>query len=459
MKYSVNTDIYYGCYGEYTYVRNVADRMDYLYNEICFDILEYIRASEGCGLKQLCSHLLSIYETDSEEELCRDIEAFLKELEEAGILKKTDIPEDAVPIEGHGDLADEPEEYIRDFIQQICCGEQRLLTVCLELTYRCNEKCIHCYIDDPENESSELSFSDYKKLLDDIRGLGCMGILLTGGEPTLHRDFLKIAFYAKQIGLMVDIYTNGLCMDDSMMDQLIALKPNSISFSFYGGNAQSHDIITGVPGSFEKSLRTMMMCKCAGIDTFIKTVVMKQNFDSYEELLKLGRRIHTRVLSSLSVIPTHQGRMPDEFRLMDPDKYKKILELEYQYGLHSTRAASGEREDYVCASGLSALSIDPFGTVYPCNANPIVLGNIRNDEIGAIWNDSDKLRSIRSLRFNQISDRCMSCEDKNWCGICMGNAYRENGCLKPCSDTCILSKVSHEVYKNHAKGGEMNEEI
>lgn len=76
---------------------------------------------------------------------------------------------------------------------------------------------------------------------------------------------------------MVDIYTNGLYVDDGMMDRLISLRPNSISFSFYGGKAEDHDAVTGVPGSFEKSLRTMMTCKCAGIDTFIKTVVIKQN--------------------------------------------------------------------------------------------------------------------------------------------------------------------------------------
>ena len=55
-------------------------------------------------------------------------------------------------------------------------------------------------------------------------------------------------------------------------------------------------------------LSLIHICKCAGIDTFIKTVVMKQNAGGYEELLKLGKRLDIRVMSSLTVMPTHRGK-------------------------------------------------------------------------------------------------------------------------------------------------------
>lgn len=447
MKYRINPDIYYGRYGEYTYVRDVRDRMDYLYNEICFDVLEAVKAGDGCTPEQAADYLSGIYETDSMETLRLDMKQFLAELEQARI------------VAGDGDKPAETQENVRDLIRQVCYDERHLLTVCLELTYRCNERCVHCYIDDPESEARELSFADYRKLLDEIRGMGCMGVLLTGGEPTLHRDFFKIAGYAKQIGLMVDIYTNGLHLDDGMMDRLIELKPNSVSFSFYGGNAESHDGITGVPGSFEKSLRAMMMCKCAGFDTFIKTVVMKQNYEGYEELLKLGKRLNIRVMSSLTVMPTHSGKPAGAYRLMDPEKYRHILELEYRYGLHGTEPVAGERGDYVCASGMDALSVNPYGEIYACNANPVVLGTVGRDDIKTAWDTSEALREIRDMRFHQISGSCDGCADKNWCGICMGNALRENSCLKPCSDTCMISRASHQVYLNHVKGGERDEKI
>mgnify|MGYP003277657491 FL=1 len=456
MKYTINPDIYYGRYGEYTYVRNVRDRMDYLYNEICYDVLEALSAEGGRTPQQLVGYLCTVCEAASGDQadfvdtLRSDMEQFLEELAGDRIVSAEE-PEES--------RAAEPPDRIRDLIREVCYRERRLLTVCLELTYRCNEKCIHCYVDDWESGGGELSFSDYRTLLDDIRELGCMGVLLTGGEPTLHRDFFEIAFYAKRVGLMVDIYTNGLCVDDGMMDRLISLRPNSISFSFYGGKAEDHDAVTGVPGSFEKSLRTMMTCKCAGIDTFIKTVVIKQNVRGYEELLKLGKRLDIRVMSSLTVMPTHRGKPAGAYRLMDPEEYRRILELEYQYGLHGTEPMEGERGDYVCASGLDALSVNPWGEIYACNANPILLGTVGGDGIKSVWNTSEALRGIRELKFHQISGNCSGCADKNWCGICLGNALRENGSLKPCSDTCMISRASHEVYLNHVKGGETDEKV
>lgn len=457
MKYTINPDIYYGRYGEYTYVRNVRDRMDYLYNEICYDVLEALSAKGGCTPKQLAEYLYTVCEADSMDQgnfmdtLRSDMEEFLEELAGERIVAAEEL--------GERRAGAEPPDRIRDFIREVCYRERRLLTVCLELTYRCNEKCIHCYVDDQESGAGEMSFSDYRTLLDEIRELGCMGVLLTGGEPTLHRDFFEIAFYARQIGLMVDIYTNGLYVDDGMMDRLISLRPNSISFSFYGGKAEVHDAVTGVPGSFEKSLKTMMTCKCAGIDTFIKTVVMRQNAGGYEELLKLGKRLDIRVMSSLTVMPTHRGKPAGAYRLMDPEEYRRILELEYRYGLHGTEPMEGERGDYVCASGLDALSVNPWGEIYACNANPIVLGTVRGDGIRNVWNTSEALRGIRNLKFHQISGNCGACADKNWCGICLGNALRENGSLKPCSDTCMISRASHEVYLSHVKGGETDEKV
>ena len=61
MKYRINPDIYYGRYGEYTYVRDVRDRMDYLYNEICFDVLEAVKAGDGCTPEQAADYLSGIY--------------------------------------------------------------------------------------------------------------------------------------------------------------------------------------------------------------------------------------------------------------------------------------------------------------------------------------------------------------------------------------------------------------
>ena len=78
MEYIWNPDVYYGRYGEYTYVRNVRDRADYLYNEICFDVLEFIRRTGHCTLDQLVEHLFGMYEEVSRETLSADMQVFFE---------------------------------------------------------------------------------------------------------------------------------------------------------------------------------------------------------------------------------------------------------------------------------------------------------------------------------------------------------------------------------------------
>ena len=79
----------------------------------------------------------------------------------------------------------------------------------LELTYRCVEKCVHCYIDDakPFCAKDELTLDDYKNFLRQAREMGCVKVLLTGGEVLLRKDFCDIAEFAVAQGFIVDIYT------------------------------------------------------------------------------------------------------------------------------------------------------------------------------------------------------------------------------------------------------------
>lgn len=444
----LHSDVYFQRFGEYTYLRHVEQRKDYLFNEIVYDILDYIKKHPGCTADRICNALADIYEITEEVELEKDIQMFLDDLMKSEIILSEKMP-----------VLISKKESIRDFVQEMCCENHQLLNVCLELTYRCNERCIHCYVDTPSDIASELKIQDYKMLLDELHEMGCMGILITGGEPSLHPDFLSIVAYAKEIGLLVDIYTNGLAIDNETIDRLTMLKPNSISFSFYGGTAKVHDLITGVTGSFEKSLRTMMICKCAGLDTYIKTVVMKQNVQDYEELLKWGKRLGVKVTSSLSVMPGNRGKKADSFRLMNLETYQTVLEMEYDYHIYSADQDMPERVEYICASGLNTLSVDPFGNIYPCNANPVILGNVKQESVRSIWERSKELRKIAKMKFYELSETCPECPDKSWCGICLGSALRENGKLAPCADSCLIAHANHKVYlSKKKKRGEVYEE-
>src|SRR4030065_818883 len=83
----------------------------------------------------------------------------------------------------------------------------------MELTERCNNNCIHCYInlsaDDLHAQQRELSTEEIQEILQEAASLGCLTIRFTGGEPLLRKDFEDLYVFARRLGLKVIIFTNA----------------------------------------------------------------------------------------------------------------------------------------------------------------------------------------------------------------------------------------------------------
>ncbi len=435
----INRSIYYHRYGEFLYVRDVDRQKDFLYNEIVGDILDFFHAGESEEqFARLITHLKSQYDLAdvNEEEFEQDIFLFLEELKDNGIL--VDVQQSGQTARG---LA------VADQIGRYCEENHVLDSLCLEITYRCNERCVHCYLDDAHETQgkSELTFRDYQNLLNEAHELGCFRVLITGGEISVRPDFMDIAEYAAEKGMLVDLYTNGLSISDRQFQRICAMKPNSVSVSLYGGDSRIHDSITKVAGSFDKTLRFAMMLKCAGIDVFIKSVAMKQNAESMESLYQLGEMLHIPISVSLAVGPKGNGENPGKYRLNCIDCYRKMVSLNDRYG---DGVVNFTETDFVknldsppCSIGKSGLSVDPFGNVNPCNAYKTNLGNVRRNSLQDIWLLSPELKKIRNLKMRDVSPKCARCENIAFCPVCIGFAEQERNEPYFCEDVCLIAKA------------------
>lgn len=425
---------YYDC-GDYVYLRNVNLAKDYQFNPIGLDILDYIKANPGCGIDDVSDAMAQVYEIEDLEALREDVEYFLQELTAEQILTL----DSEKPAE---------EGSINDQVQAFYQNQGKLFSATLELTYRCNEKCIHCYIDDvcPEDVKRELTLEEYKSVLDQLKAMGCIHLLLTGGEVCVRKDFLDIAEYAVSLGLLVDVYTNGLAMTDEQFERLCKMKVNSVSFSMYSADPKVHDSITKVPGSFEKSLNRMMMFKCAGIDTFMKTVVIQQNLDTLEGLFELGKRLNIAVNPATSISDTHTGNSKACFRLRDQDQRLKATVMLQKYMPITLEGLHREMDDVVCKAGITSLSIDPYGGVHPCLAFTEAVGWVREQPLEQIWKTAPLLQRIRSFRFRELSEECSACRYADTCGVCIGAAYSESGGrFCPNADSCGWAKANYDA--------------
>ena len=427
-------------YADKVYVHSVDSQRDYIFEGIALDVLNFFAERDG-SLDELCAALAAEYEINDAAEFREDMREFVDELLAEKILyagTKDEEPwSNKIPAE----------------VAEVFAKEHKLFSLSFELTYRCVEKCIHCYIDDAPKfcAADELTLDEYKNILRQARKMGCVQIWFTGGEVLLRPDLCDIVEEAVRLGFVVNIYTTGVGLTDKVFDRLRAVKINGISVSLYSGIASEHDKITGVKGSFDKTLKAALMFKAAGVNTFIKCVAMKQNFHSLESLYELGKRLNIYVTISPRVISGHEGKCSADYSLGNVELYKKFYELNSHYVSADKNAPTLSREQMLnkssCGAGINSLSIDPFGGVRPCNTFHGAFGSVREETLQNIWERVRNLK-LKNYRMRDVTRQCVTCKYLEYCTVCVADLLNKNhGDFNECGETLLMAKAADEVLK------------
>lgn len=412
--------------GNQTFVRDVTTQRNFLFDGSALEILDELRTPHR--ISDLAERIAERFGIEAAPELLSDIIPFVEQLLREHLLESDSIPQSSM-IDANGGCS------VEDKVRSECMKAHHLWSACLELTHRCNERCVHCYLDEPEkaHTGDELKLPDWKRIVDECRDLGCAKVLVTGGEPTLHPDFVELCQYIVGKGLLLDIYTNGLHVTDAVFEAISALPVNSVSVSLYG-LADFHDSVTQVPGSFEKTLSTAMKFKCAGKDVYIKAVVFRDHLDDFKALHHLGRRLGMTVTPASVLVPGRSGASKEGI-LLTEEEYESLLAFQSETAVtQSSRAGTPDGgmvpgrdlEGPVCGAGQAQLSFSPTGIAFPCTALPIPVGDARWQNVREIWEKSPELKDIQRFRFRDLSPRCSSCPHSGSCTICLGSAWPKN---------------------------------
>lgn len=127
-------------------------------------------------------------------------------------------------------------------------------TFFLELLGRCNERCVHCYADAGPSIDEALPRETALRIIAEAGALGFRRIQLTGGDPLLCDYLPDAARAARAAGFEhVEIYTNGLALNDALLDALAPAAPD-LAFSIYSADPDEHDRVTQTPGSHRRTL-------------------------------------------------------------------------------------------------------------------------------------------------------------------------------------------------------------
>lgn len=317
----------------------------------------------------------------------------------------------------------------------------------IELTYRCNERCVHCYCVDDDN-GNELTTSEIKKNLKELRNLGSLKLILTGGEPFLRKDIWEIIDYARELRYAIDIFTNAILIDDDVADKLAQAYVKSVQASIYSADPELHDEITKVKGSFFRTVNGLKKCKERNIPIAIKVPLMRNTAKGFKKIKQLANDLGAGLQMSVTISAKNDGDKSTHILAPNDEDIKEIFkDPDIIIGFEEPMDI-GIRENLeapACGAGNALIHINPYGFILPCVAIQEPGGNIREDSITNIWNEGEIFKIMRKTKMQDLPV-CSKCSHLKYCTRCPGLALLEDGDLfGPSTNDCRVAILRHEA--------------
>lgn len=339
--------------------------------------------------------------------------------------------------------------------------------VMFELTYNCNEKCVHCFNpgasrNDSEkserNKREEINISHYEKLLDELKQLGTVKIILTGGDPFVKRDIWKLIEMIYDRDFALDIYTNGLGIL-GRVERLANFYPRSVGLSVYSANTEVHDSITRVRGSLNKTLKVAEDLAQFGVPLYFKCPIMNHNATSYFTVSELAKKYGAIPQIDITLTDSVDGDTAISEQLQVDGELLEIIlrdpNIPLYVGKEAPNYGSQERDgsQAFCGAGTVLMNITPEGDVTPCNSFPTQFGNLKEKSFAEIWKTSQSLNKWQQIVINDY-DECGTHERCGYCNRCPGQSFIEHGTpLKASTANCYSANARMNLAKK-LKGGQ-----
>ena len=341
-----------------------------------------------------------------------------------------------------------------------------ITSVMFELTYRCSEKCIHCYNEgatrnDKEistrGDREELTFDDYKRIIDELYEQGLIKVCLTGGDPFSKSFVWELIDYLYNKGIAFDVFTNGQRIVDEV-ERLANYYPRLVGVSIYSGIPKVHDYITRVEGSWERSLSVVRKLSALGVPMNLKCCVMRTNVKSYYMVADIAKQYGAVPQFEISLTDSIEGdKCVSKYLRMTPEQLEIVLRDD-NVALYVGKEAPNyggqtkSMDQNPCGAGEHSLCITPEGNVIPCCAFHTLFGNLREYTVSEVINNSKELSYWRGLTLNDYEE-CGRYDYCAYCNLCSGNNFIEHGTPLKASDVnCYLAKTRYYLAQKMMNG-------
>ncbi len=294
----------------------------------------------------------------------------------------------------------------------------------LEITDQCNEQCIHCYASSSPACSDFLPLDKIERVLIQARSLGQPIVQFTGGDPLIHRHLVEAVALTHELDFQgIEIYTNGLLLNDKLLQQFVPYAP-SFAFSLYSPDKAVHDSITQLQGSHQKTIAAMHRAKDLGFDIRIGMAVMEQNTGHEQAMLDFANGEFGLGKGSVRFDPVHEtGRgsnlntkhislMPSQNSHMPDSPQQKRY---HQVAQQDKNVLPNENDLKYKNMRRGKLAVCANGNISPCIFNrEHVLGNIHQqslvEALAQAPNQGNHFPSVERWNFCQHNLSCADCQ-------------------------------------------------
>jgi len=355
-------------------------------------------------------------------------------------------------------LAKIPKKSAQEFFDEYFRNKPQLTSLHLEITSKCNERCVHCYIPH-ENKINHIDSDLFYNILKQCKKMNLLHITLSGGEPMLHPDFIDFLRKCNEYNFSVNVLSNLTLLNKAIIEEMERNHLLSVQVSLYSMDANIHDTITQMKGSFEKTKNAILELRKDNIPLQISCPIIKQNINCYADVINWGKVHDINVASDYVIIARYNHttqNLSNRLSINDVEKVikQKIINEPQYLDLIEKEAEKKKNmnpDDFVCSICCSSMCIADNGNVFPCAGwQDCVLGNVNETSLNDIWNNSAKIQHLRNLRRRDFP-KCLQCSESKFCTMCMVRNANEDPLGDPLAINeyfCNIAKINKKMVIN-----------
>jgi radical SAM protein len=332
--------------------------------------------------------------------------------------------------------------------------DQAPMLVIWEVTQACDLACVHCRASAlSARHPQELSTKQGFELLDEIKSFGNPLMVFTGGDPLKRPDLYELIRHSVKIGLRTNVTPSATpLLTEEAIDRFQEYGVSRMAISLDGPDAKSHDEFRGIPGTFDRAMLALYHAKKIGLETQLQTTVTKRNLPRMEEMARIAGDVATKMWSLFFLIVTGRALENDD---LSAEEYEHVFGFMYELSKTSTFAIKtteamhyrryvaqrmkaehrsvpeSEKAGAVMwrtagvSDGKGFVFVSHTGEIFPSGFLPITGGNVLQDSLTDVYQNSALFRSLRDM--SQREGKCGLCEYQKVCGGSRSRAYALTG--------------------------------